>query len=91
MKKHYSFIDTVYGMIPAGGIEIRYSGEAEILFSDINEEFISGIEILSVVVTVNGKNDPFATLPSEEVAPLFYEKAREAVRKEWFEMRCEIQ
>ncbi len=91
MKIHYSFSETVYGIIPAGGAEFCYAGQAEILFSDANEEYISEIQILSVVVTVNGKNDPFASLPSEEVAPLFYEKARAAVRQKWFERRAEWQ
>ena len=91
MNTHYSFSETIYGMIPAGGVEIRYAGEAEIIFADKNGEIISEIKILSVVVTVNGKNDPFATLPSEEIAPEFYERAREAVHKKWFERRLEWQ
>ena len=91
MNTHYSFSETVYGMIPAGGVEIRYAGQAEIIFEDKNEEVISQIKILTVIVTVNGKNDPFASLPSEEVAPRFYERARAAVCKKWVERRLEWQ
>ena len=83
----YQFEETVFGMIPAGGVNFRYTGEAEITFTDRNEEEIKEIKILSVTVTVNGRNDPFASLPEEADFPEFYEKAREAARQRWFERR----
>lgn len=91
MKMLYQFNETVFGMIPAGGVNFRYTGEAEIHFLDSNEEEIGRIDIRSVTVTVNGKNDPFASLPDESIAPEFYEKAREAARQRWMERRLEWQ
>ena len=87
----YQFEELVFGMIPAGGATFRYTGEAEITFTDRNEDKIGEIKILSVVVTVNGKNDPFASLPDENLFPEFYQKAREAARQRWMERRMEWQ
>lgn len=87
----YQFSQTVFGMIPAGGVTFCYTGEAELFFKDANEEEIDWVAILSVVVTVNGRNDPFASLPDEADFPEFYEKAREAARKRWEARRMEWQ
>lgn len=87
----YQFEETVFGMIPAGGVNFSYTGEAEITFTDRNEDEIGEIKILSVVVSVNGKNDPFASLPDESQFPEFYEKAREAARQRWEARRMEWQ
>lgn len=91
MKMLYQFEETVFGMIPAGGATFRYTGEAEFHFADRNHEKIERIDILSVVVTVNGKNDPFASLPDESDFPEFYQKAREAARQRWEARRMEWQ
>lgn len=87
----YEYSQTIYGDIPAGGVTFRYAGEAQIIFLDKNEEEILEIKILSVEVFYNGHRDPFAYLPAEKDAPFFYAKAREAVRRRWFERRMEWQ
>ena len=84
----YQFQETVFGMIPGGGVTFTYSGEARIEFLDKNGEEEKGIEILSVDVFVNEKRDPFASLPEEKTAKEFYALAREAARKAYFEKRA---
>lgn len=84
----YQFQETVFGMIPGGGVTFTYSGEARIEFLDKNGEEEKGIEILSVDVFVNGQRDPFASLPEEKIAKEFYALAREAARKAYFEKRA---
>lgn len=91
MKITYEYQQTIFGDIPAGGITVLYMGEAKISFLDRNKEEIDQIKILSVDVFVNGVRDPFAYLPAEKDAPFFYAKAREAVRRRWFERRMEWQ
>ena len=84
---NYSFLETLYGFIPIPGIHVHFSGKAEITMSRDYEK-IEGIRIISVEVLVNGKKDPFVTLPPEELAPTFYEKAKQAARQAWLEKRA---
>lgn len=85
---NYTYQTTLYAHIPGGGITVTYTGKAEIQFADINGEQEKSIKILTVEVFVNEQRDPFASLPDEKDAPLFFAKAREAARQAYFEKRA---
>ena len=83
---HYSFLQTIYDIIPIPGIHVHFSGKAEIVL-DKNANEVSEVRILSVEILVNGKRDPFVTLPPKEFAAAFYEKAEAAALQAYIEKR----
>lgn len=87
---NYSFTEILYGFVPIPGIHAQLSGKAEIV-TDKNADEVFEIKILSVEVSVNCKPDPFVTLPPEDLAPTFYEKARTAAMQAYREKRLEWQ
>ena len=87
---HYSFQHTIYDFVPIPGIHVHFSGKAEIVLDESANEVL-GIAILSVEVSVNGKKDPFVTLPPEEYAQEFFSNARIAALQAYREKRAEIQ
>lgn len=84
---NHHFTHVIYDFVPIPGIHVEFAGKAEITTSR-DGEIIEGIRILSVEVLVNGEKDPFVTLPPEELAPTFYEKAKQAARQAWLEKRA---
>lgn len=87
---NYSFLEVLYGFVPIPGIHVHFSGQAEIVLDESANEVLE-VRILSVEVSVNGKPDPFVTLPPKEFAAVFYEKAEAAALQEYREKRAEIQ
>lgn len=87
---NYSFRHVIFDFIPIPGIHVHFSGKAEIV-TDKNANEVLEVKILSVEVSVNGKPDPFVTLPPKEFAPVFYEKAEAAAVQAYIEKRLEWQ
>lgn len=87
---NYNFTHIIYDFVPIPGIHVYFCGQAEILL-DKNANGVLEVKILTVEVLVNGKADPFVTLPPEELAPTFYEKAKAAALQAHRENRMQIQ